>query len=247
MSLLEALERAAQLLEAIARGEFCCLRHGLPYVTPSLLASQAFCEARLDYRLSRGEEEGSPSPNAARAVLQAVLGARRRLRSGDEEKGVVLDTPLAAVVYRIPLVGRPHALAVKGGCVKAVYVAKKGRRVYTSDRVKANAYASMVKELGMACGTMRIAYLLAESPNEAARLLMSLDDPFNPRPQAGGDSTRLVVEVYDEAEAERLLAPLAAYWLGLRDPSPRPGRWCSQCPYRGICPAAAGYSSSDST
>ncbi len=233
-----ALEEARLILEAVASGEYCCLRHGLPYVTPSLLAEQAFCEMKLHLRLSRGEQ-AEYRRSELRLLLEALLGAKRLLRPGDEERGVILSTPLAAIVEGLPVIGRPGALAVKGGCIRAIYLLRRrSGRLYPSEIVKGNAYALMADELGAACETLRIAYIQADSAEELREAIKGINDQFNPKSLAGpGSSGGIRVLVYNPLEARQQVRYLAAYWLGAREPRPRPGAWCNRCPYRGSCPA----------
>lgn len=229
----EALERARLLLEAITRGEYCCLRHGLPYVTPSILAGQAFCEARTELEMRLGPREARPSPSTARRLLQVLLGAKRRLWG--RESGV-LSVPLAAVLHGVPVVGSPPVMVVEDGCVRAIYAVSqtRRRRLYTSHRVRIYAYALLAEELGIMCPGARLAYILAEEPLDAAELVRSLPEPGRPRPMEARGAT-LHLLAHDPVEEERLLEPLLAYWRGEREPVPRRGPWCAGCPYREDC------------
>ncbi len=232
--LLDALEEARLVLEAVIRGEYCCLRHGLPYVTPGLLGEQAFCEKRLDFRLALGEErEPPPSPVQARKLLEAVLGAKRRLWTGREE---VVTVPLASIVQGVPMAGRPPAMALGEGCVAALYLVKvTGRhRLYPSDRVKAYAYALLAEAAGIACSDMKIAVVTTGEPLGLAELRGLLPEPRRPRPRAGEEAA-IHVLAHDPSEEERLLSPLLAYWRMERGPAPRRGPWCGKCPYRDRC------------
>ncbi len=238
--LAEALEATRLLLEAVSSGEYCCLRHGLPYVTPSLLAEQAFCERRLEHRLAEGGEKEPPaSPVQARKLLEALLGARRRLWTGEEK---VITAPLAALVEDVPLIGRPPALALDEGCVRAVYLVKvtSRPRLYHSDRVKAYAYATLVERAGIACSDMKIAYVTTPEPIDLKELLALLPDPTRPRP-VKGEHVSVHILAHDPRMEMELLAPLLAYWRGERSATPRPGPWCRTCPYQRLCPAAAGH------
>lgn len=229
----EALERARLLLEAITRGEYCCLRHGLPYVTPSILAGQAFCEARTDFEMRLASSESKPSPSTARRLIQVLLGAKRRLWGRDSG---VLSVPLAAVLHGVPVVGSPPVLVAEGGCVRAIYAVSQTRskKLYMTHRVKIYAYALLAEELGIMCSNARLAYILAEEPLDAAELVKSLPEPAHPRPLETRGAT-LHLLAHDPVEEERLLEPLLAYWRGEREPRPRRGPWCSGCPYRVDC------------
>ncbi|NOZ88656.1 MAG: hypothetical protein GXO15_01880 [Crenarchaeota archaeon] len=237
MPLSEALGHAKVLLEALSRGEYCCLRHGLPYVTPSLLSEQVFCEAKLDMRLSRGDPVEAKPRRELRMLLEALLGARRLLR--DTGGRYTLSTPLAAVVEGLPLVGRPAVLGVEGDCVSVVYMLR-GRRgkLYPTEVVKGYAYGAMLEELGASCGSLRIAYVAAENPSQLRKAIESLEDPLEPASLAG-EGFEVRVRIYNPPEARSTIAHLAAYWTGRRPPRPRPGPWCTRCPYRGFCPATS--------
>lgn len=240
----EALERAAQLLEAVSRGEYCCLRHGLPYVTPSLLASQAFCEMKLHLSLERGDHHAPPGPSTARQLLAIMLRAKKRINADEALRGTVVSIPLAALVEGVPLVGRPPALALRNGCVRAVYLPKisRAQRLYNSDIVKGYAYAATAQALGLLCSDARLVYILGVNERELLDTLHSLEDRgfrvFEPRPVPG--EKRLIVKVYDEYNAAGILSRLLAYWRGDREPQPRPGKWCNGCGYRELCPVTHG-------
>ncbi len=237
MALGEALEQAKVLLEALSRGEYCCLRHGLPYVTPSLLSEQVFCEAKLDIRLSRGDPVEAKPRRELRMLLEALLGARRLLRGARGR--YTLSAPLAAVVEELPLVGRPAVLGVENDCVSVVYLLRGRRgRLYPTEVVKGYAYGAMLEELGASCGSLKIAYVAAEKPSELRRAVESLGDPLEPSSLAG-EGFEVRVRIYNPLEARNTIAHLAAYWTGRRPPRPRPGPWCVRCPYRSSCPAAS--------
>lgn len=235
-SLEEALEATRLLLEAITRGEYCCLRHGLPYVTPGLLAEQVFCEARLDYRLARGEaREPPPSPMQARRLLQALIGAKRRLWTGEER---AVSLPLAALLQGVPVVGRPPVMALNGECVSAIYSVKVSRRprLYPGDRVKLYTYALLASSNRLLCPDARLATVVVPEPIALQELIHLLPDPAHPRPLQGS-AVSIHVLAHDPETEEAMLAPLLAYWRGDRPPKPKPGSWCSRCPYFEICRA----------
>lgn len=241
----EALEEAAQLLEAISRGEYCCLRHGLPYVTPSLLASQAFCEMKLHISLERGERQGPPGPSAARQLLGVMLRARKRIGADDAVRGTVASIPLAALVEGVPVVGRPPAIAFRGGCIRAIYIPKITRapRLYGSDMVKGYAYAATAQSLGLLCDSAKLVYIIGVNEKELLETLLSMErlgfNVFEPRPLPG--ERRAIVRVYDDYESAKILSGMLAYWRGERGPRPRPGRHCGKCGYRELCPATMGH------
>jgi hypothetical protein len=148
--------------------------------------------------------------------------------------------PLAALIQGVPLAGRPPAMALGDGCVSAIYTVKVSRkgRIYQGDRVKIYAYAAAAERLGILCPDARLAVVVAPEPLGLQELLRLLPEPSRPRPLRGSSVSLHVLAHDPEAEAETL-APLLAYWRGERPPRPRPGAWCSSCPYRDRCPAAS--------
>ncbi|ABM80282.1 hypothetical protein [Hyperthermus butylicus] len=231
------LEATRQLLEAIAQGEYCCLHHGLPYVTPGLLANQAFCEMRLELGFLSGEVEAPRKPSDARVLVEAVLQARRLLPRKLVER-LALSTPVAALLQNVPVIGRPHAILLAHGRVEAIVIGKitsRPSRLYHSDRVKLYAYAQLLEAAGfrLTPGT-KLVLAAAHSPRELAEALKVLENEIKP---ASLGNSYIHVLAHDPAAEEELLAPLLAYWRGEKPAQPRPGPWCSTCPYRSKCPA----------
>jgi len=112
---LQAMEELRLLVEAIGGGEYCCLRHGLPYLRPSLLARQAFCEMQVELMLRRGIEKAVYRDE--RLLVEAVLEAKRRLARVPTKPRIAVSMPLAALVNSIPMLGRPDVLLVERGRV----------------------------------------------------------------------------------------------------------------------------------
>ena len=235
--LRNVVERARVLLEAIARGEHCCLRHGLPYVTPSLLASQAFCEYRLDTQLRAGVI-GAPRPSDARRLVEAILQVRRLIPNTPPPSGrLALSAPLAAIVDGVPVVGRPHAMLFTSRGLEAIVVGKltsRPSRVFETDRVKLYAYAVLVEASGFRVpSSARLIVVAARQPRELAEALKTLE--------ANGVRAGVVGEAYvhvlahDPLLERDLISRLLAYWKGLREPARKVGPWCNACPFRETC------------
>ncbi|KSW11308.1 hypothetical protein CF15_00080 [Pyrodictium occultum] len=231
----EVLENVRLVLEAVSKGEYCCLRFGLPYVTPGLLASQALCEKRLEYELLGEQEPGAKRASEARKLVEVLLEARRRIPPG--AGSFTLSIPVAAVVEGVPVIGRPHAVHVRNGRVAAVVVGKiSGRpgRLYPSDKVRLYAYALTLERAGfpMSSGTRLV--LAAARDNRSLIALLSGLDLSRVRPVAG-DGAALHVLAHDPDLELEMLAPLLAYWRGERQAAVRRGRWCASCPFRERC------------
>jgi len=146
--------------------------------------------------------------------------------------------PLAALVDNVPLVGRPPAMALRGGCVAAIYAVKvtKRHRLYPADRVKLYAYGMLAEETGAACPGMKLVMVTAEEPLGLRELLTLVPTPEEPRPTKG-ETVSIHVLAHDEHTERETLAPLLAYWRSEKPPRPRPGPWCRGCPFRERCQA----------
>ncbi len=236
MELLEALEKQKQLLDAISSGEYCCLRHSLPYVTVSDLALQAYCEMRLHLALARGAV-GEPRRRELRLLVEAVLKASKRVR-GDCDN-IALSIPVAGVVEGVPVVGRPDAILVRGGRVSAIVWAKVSKRLKPAmwDRVRLLALALVADYGGLPMtNPTHLVLVVGETPSAVKKGLQAL---IVGEDLVGSDYT-IYQMVYDRLDALKWVAPLLAYWRGEREPRPRPSRGCSKCPYRDVCPAYMG-------
>jgi hypothetical protein len=241
----ENVERVRVLLDAIARGEYCCLRHGLPYVTPSLLSSQAFCEYKLDMQLASGRLE-VPKPSDARRLVEAILQVRRLIPDEPPASGrLALSVPLAAVVDGVAIVGRPHALIFSPRGLEAIVVGKlasKPSRVYDTDRVKLYAYAVLAEASGfLVPSTAKLVLVSARQPGELVEALRSLESNELRAGVHGGAYVHVLA--HDPLMEREVVSELLAYWRGLREPRRRVGPWCSGCPFKEQCMEAA-YSSS---
>ena len=242
--LASVIDRVRNVLEAVSRGEYCCLRHGLPYVTPSLLAAQAFCEARLDFQLARGEVE-APKPSDARVLVEALLRARRIIpREPPKDGRLVLSVPLAAVIDGVAVVGRPHAVVVSSRGLEYIVAGKissRPGRVYETDRVKLYAYMQLTVGAGFRVHSgAKLVLVAARSAKSLAEALNTIARE-GVKPLMVGDGEAYVHVLAHDPQAEvETLSYLLAYWRGLREPRPRPGRWCSSCPFRSLCPLRLG-------
>ncbi|RUM47247.1 MAG: hypothetical protein DSY37_03065 [Hyperthermus sp.] len=222
----EGLEKAKLILEAIARGEYCCLRHGLPYITPSILYEQAFCEMKLHLRLSKG------APSNARPSTATIL-LRELLRTKHNTSGII-SPPMAATILSVPIIARPPALAVKD-CVHAIYIAASfNKRPYHPQLVKAYAYAAIAHSLGIACNTMHLAFVSTRNPNSLKQLINLIQNPLKPKPTKIGDA-KIVTMIYDHEKALAILSRLLAYWTMKREPQARKNSYCPKCPFNTHC------------
>jgi hypothetical protein len=239
MNLQDVLEEQRLLLEAITRGEYCCLKHGLPYITPSILSAQAFCEYKAVYELI--ESPRKPTASEAREFVKLVLRAKRFLPRKIEGY-FALDTPLAALVNSVPVIGRPHSIVFVNGYVRAIVigkVSKKHQRLYISDRVKLYAYGLLAAKAGLPLGSYTRLILVTASTKDklldalrATYEWLKVGGSYPPKSQ----SYTIHFLAHDEALEEELLAPLLAYWRGERGEKPNPGPWCETCPFREKCP-----------
>ncbi|ALL00191.1 hypothetical protein Pyrde_0141 [Pyrodictium delaneyi] len=236
LGLEEAIERARILLEAVSRGEYCCLRFGLPYVTPSLLASQVFCEKKLEYSLlNESEDEKAKRVSEARKLVEVLLEARRHLpRQLDR---FTLSFPVAAVVEGVPIIGRPHAVYFEDGHVAAIVLGKitmRPSKLYDSDRVKLYAYALTLAYAGFPLTSRTRLVLVAAKDNKKLIDALSSLDPGSARPFRG-DGAAIHVLAHDVHVELETVSNLLAYWKGNRASTARQGPWCSSCPFRELC------------
>jgi len=242
--LLERLEEQRLLLEAISRGEYCCLRHGLPYVTPSILSSQVLCERKAIQELLASDRK--PGPNEAKELVHVILRAKRTLPRVLPDY-FSLDAPLAALIQEVPIIGRPHSIVFVNNRVSAVIVAKittKPERFYLSDRVKLYAYGLLAARAGLPLSSRT--RLVLVTAKDKARLVDVLTQVYRwIRSGASippkGRGYRVHFMAHDEAVEEEMLAPLLAYWRGERGERIEPGPWCRYCPVADSCEAILRY------
>jgi len=231
----ETIERVRLLLEAVSRGEYCCLRFGLPFVTPSLLASQVFCEKKLEYTLINEHDPGARRISEARKLVEVLFEAKRRIPRHTDT--FVLSIPVAAVVEGVPIIARPHAVYFDAGRVAAIVVGKistKPWRMYGSDKVKLYAYALTLAYAGFPLTSRTELILAAAEDNRKLIGILSSVDLSSVKPIADNGAA-LHVLVHDlDAELEAI-SPLLAYWREERKPTARRGSWCTRCPYYGSC------------
>ncbi len=234
MNIYEALENAQLYFEAISKGEYCCLRHGLPYVTPYLLAEQTFCEMRLHLRLLRGDIPDKINNSIARELLKIMLNIKSRLPKLIVSKEFFLSIPLAAVVNNVPILGRPPAIHVENGCADTIYIVKTSPslRIYHSDIVKGFAYSLIVYKTALSCKDLKIVYIVTRETKhiiKAIRMIKGEESVPN-------KEIRVVKKIFDYYEAMKILSPLLAYWLETRNPQPVKSSYCMKCTYKDLCP-----------
>jgi len=238
--LLARLEEQRLILEAISRGEYCCLRHGLPYVTPSILASQAVCERKAVYELleSRYKPVASDAKQLVKIVLQTKSKLPRTLPGYFS-----LDTPLAAIVQGVPVIGRPHSIVFVNGVVSAIIVGKRTNRperLYLSDRVKLYTYGLLASRAGFPLGSRtRLVLVAARTNNDLVEAVKHVYKWLRNGASLPPRDKRFTIHfmAHDESVEEETLAPLLAYWRGEREEHAEPGPWCNRCPLSSSCPS----------
>jgi CRISPR/Cas system-associated exonuclease Cas4 (RecB family) len=233
MNIYAALENAQLYFEAVSRGEYCCLRHGLPYITPSLLAEQAFCEMRLHLRLTQGDIPDKVSTSSARELLKIMLNVKNKVPKLMELREFFLSIPLAAIVNDVPILGRPPAIHVKDGCADKIYIVKTSSslRIYRSDIVKGLAYSLIIYKTGLSCKDLGITYVVTREPKHIVKAIRVVKGDE----LVSSNDIRVVKKVFDYYEAMNTLSPLLAYWLGMRDPYPIKTSYCKRCTYKNLC------------
>ena len=239
-TLLARLEEQRLLLEAISKGEYCCLRHGLPYVTPSILASQTLCERKAIHELLSSPRK--PVSNEAKELVKIILNTKKKLPRMLPEY-FSLDAPLATIIQGVPVIGRPHSIVFVKGFVQAIVIGKKTsrpERLYLSDRVKLYAYGLLASRAGLPLGSRTRLVLVAARDNQhlieaikSAHQWLRAGASLPPRSR----SYTVHFLVHDEGVEEEALAPLLAYWRGDREEYVEPGPWCRSCPLRDSCSA----------
>ncbi|NPA05479.1 MAG: hypothetical protein GXO09_05240 [Crenarchaeota archaeon] len=230
----EALEEERLLLEAIGRGEYCCLRHGLPYVRVSMMVGQLLCERRLDYELSEGRIE--VHVRELMRLLRPLLASARSL-AGCSGGRLVVSMPVAALIDRVPVVGRPDAILFEDCRVAAIVRLKEAERASRLDEARLRLYGLLVDYSPLPhAEPLRLIEVCSVDRRVLAEALLAL--------RGGGieglkavEGCRVYSWIYDRGSALQLFSRLAGYWLGLRAPMPRPGRLCMECRWRGVCSA----------
>jgi len=233
---LQAMEELKLLLEAVGGGEYCCLRHGLPYLRPSLLARQAFCEMQVELMLHKGVEKVVYRDE--RLLVEAVLEARRRLVRVPSRSRIAISIPLAALIDSIPMLGRPDALLVEKGRIVGLVRLKIGsNRVSRGDLVRLYSYGLIVDYSPLPSKeNLDLLLVVANSKTDAIRKLQTLRQAFeSSKPLYRVEGVHLFA--YDRGYALQILSPYLQYWIGSRDPqaSPSPTK-CSRCELRVECP-----------
>ena len=233
---LQAMEELRLLVEAIGGGEYCCLRHGLPYLRPSLLARQAFCEMQVELMLRRGIEKAVYRDE--RLLVEAVLEAKRRLARVPTRPRITVSMPLAAQVNSIPMLGRPDVLLVERGRVVGLLRLKIGSsRVSRGDLARIFSYGLMVDYSPLPSReNLSLLLLVADSKTSAIERLQALKQAFeNGKPLYHVGGVHLFT--YDRDHALHFLSPLLQYWVGAREPLASPSHAkCSRCELGWACP-----------
>jgi len=226
-------ELAVLLSELRGRGG---LRHGLSYVRVSDIVEQSRCEARLEALLG-GERVVDERARLVAELAELALGVVRRLPR-EPPRRLLVSTPVAGVGTGVPIVGRPRALLVEEGVVRAiVYASVSSRpwRLYPQDRVWGAAYCAALYSSPLPASEATH-YIHVKSVDRATladvltRLRGHLLEGRLPLGEPG-----VHVLACDPDESTRFLEPLLQYWLGLREARRSPGPWCSECPLRGEC------------
>ena len=242
---LQAIEELKLLLEAVGGGEYCCLKHGLPYLRPSLLARQAFCEMQVELLLR--EENKKPVYRDERLLVEAILDAKRRLVREPTRPRITISVPLAALVHNIPMLGRPDALLVEKGKVVGLLRLKIGsNRISRSDLVRLYSYGLIVDYSPLPSReNLSLLLVVADSRTDAIGKLRALKQAFeNSEPLHRVNGVH--VFAYDRDYALHILSPLLQYWVTGREPqaSPFPAK-CSRCEFRSRCPVHSTSQVSD--
>ncbi len=234
-NIAEELEELANLVEAVRRGEYCCLRYGLPYVRASDIASLALCPLRKHYEiLNYTDDITGRAKNSLQLLARAILKAKKTV---PEKRKFFLDTPIASIIQGVPVIGRPTALLINDCKVVGILLARQRRFNKPSlyDRILLQVYAALVDYSPLTSTTTIKAYLVqadGDTLTTLLRRLAGLQEENNWR-QMG-----IISLVYERSDFLNKYHRLLDYWKNPEIkplPNPSPQR-CKTCPYYSECP-----------
>jgi CRISPR/Cas system-associated exonuclease Cas4 (RecB family) len=234
------LSRYLQALSELSRlrREGGNLRFGLPSVSASDIASQFYCERKVEFRYTVGRvrtpEMVEGENRHAKLVEKAIQKPPEQiLREALEGKPVwASELFLASRFGGVLVTGKPDALVFQGGRpVRVVEYKFTGSRIPAHyHHVQARIYCLILRSLGMDTSDLRYAILLLPPSSvppfdRISELVM----------QGTGEEGVFLCEP-DWERGRRELAWALAYWRGRREAQPTATRSrCGFCEYRERC------------
>lgn len=234
------LSRYLQALSELSRlrREGGNLRFGLPAVSVSDIASQFYCERKVEFRYTVGrvrtQEMAEGKSRHAKLVERALKKPPEEiLRSALEGRPVWASEFFLASSFGGTLVtGKPDALVFEGGRpVRVVEYKFTDSRVPAHyHHVQARMYCLILRALGMDTSRLRYAILLLP-PSSVPSF-----DRLSELVMRGGSEEGAFLFEPDWERGRRELAWALAYWRGEREARPTATRSrCNSCEYRERC------------
>lgn len=238
--MLSPLSRYFRALSELSRlrREGGNLRFGLPSVSASDIASQFYCERKVEFRYTVGRvrtpEMAEGENRHARLLEKAVPRSPEEiLRSALEGQPVwANELFLASSFGGVFVTGKPDALVFEGGRpVRVVEYKFTGSRIPAHyHHVQARVYCLILRQLGMDTSHLRYAILLLPPSSTPAFDLIS-----RMVMEGTGEEGVFVCEP-DWERARRELSWALQYWTGRREAQPTATRTrCDYCEYRERC------------
>jgi PD-(D/E)XK nuclease superfamily len=229
------------------------LRHGSSFVGVSTLASQYYCEYKVENEFAFGEvpteakETGTELHDELVPTVEMTADAFTRLVSRKEPSYAVLN--VWGTVGGLRLVGTPDHVVWSEGRPLWLVELKTTRGdpnpLWEDQENQARIYGALLDQMGFDCSELRLAVVRLktdalsdeERKGWAVRVSNAL---MNGRIDALEAEHRGTMKVYqmmhDRRLAEKAIAAKRGYWTGEREPtsSTSAGK-CRACEYRAVC------------
>lgn len=228
-------------------------RHGLKAVPVSKIASQSYCELKIDHEYTRGEVP-SEEKDLGSEIHEAIF-AMKKVETEDFIKHISAKKPSIATLTllgeggRLNIAGQPDAIVFRAGqplwVIELKTTGGDPGRLWDSQRNQPFLYGLLLERMGFDCSGLKLAIVRARreplEENEKEELLgiiaNSLLSGTNPAVESSyRGNLKFHLMPSEIGKAEEIVAQAEGYWLEERGPlsAVYPGQ-CRVCPYGTEC------------
>jgi len=241
-----------QLVQKIEKGEGE-LRFNSPFVKASDIASQYFCEKKVEMQYLHGEIETERKILGTEAH-EKLLDDSVKIKRADLWKEIygkkpvfALEMPLLAKYKNLILAGQPDSVLFMRGLPLIIFEYKfsRARRPFRSHHVQTRTYGILLKNMGFDTDQLFYAIVIVnpearDDETVKRRVVNTIMENRLEEAVLTTENARIYLNKFDQIEAERDLDWAIEFWKKQREaiPTRNPNK-CRSCEYKMECDACS--------
>ena len=241
-----------QVIQKSTKGEGE-LRFGNPFIKASDIASQYFCEKKVEMRHLHGEIETERKLLGTEAH-EKLLEDSVKIKRKDLWKEIygkkpvfALEMPLLAKYRNLILAGQPDSVLFMRGSPLIIFEYKfsRARRPFRDHHVQARTYGILLKNMGFSADRLFYAIVIVnpearDDKTIKRRVVNTIMENRLEEAVLTTENARIYLNKFNQTEAEKALDWAIEFWKKQREaiPTRNPNK-CRSCEYNVECDACA--------